>query len=111
MLYTRAQSPQVSVSVDGLDALCVNMNCDFAYVASSGSVETQSIDGMTLTLTGTGLPTENINIYFAETTCDTSTITSDGSTVSCTLAEVPAGGSFTATLVDTYGAIPMAEAP
>ena len=31
-LYSDAQSPQVLVDVDGLPALCVNLNCDYAYV-------------------------------------------------------------------------------
>lgn len=31
-LYTDAQAPQVLVDVDGLPALCVNLNCDYTYV-------------------------------------------------------------------------------
>ena len=32
-LSTNAQSPQVMVSVNGLPALCPNLNCDYVYIA------------------------------------------------------------------------------
>lgn len=37
-IYTSVTKPQVVVNVDGLPALCVNLNCDYAYVASTSQV-------------------------------------------------------------------------
>jgi hypothetical protein len=37
-LYSDAQSPQVLVNVDGLPALCVNLNCDYAYVQAVAEI-------------------------------------------------------------------------
>jgi hypothetical protein len=37
-LTSDAQSPQVLVKVDGISALCANVNCDYTYVPSIGSV-------------------------------------------------------------------------
>ena len=34
-LYSDAQAPQVLVDVDGLPALCVNLNCDYTYEAAT----------------------------------------------------------------------------
>lgn len=30
-MYTNALAPQVMVKIDGLEALCKNVNCDYAY--------------------------------------------------------------------------------
>jgi hypothetical protein len=37
-LYTSVTKPQVVVDIDGLAALCVNLNCDYSYVASASQV-------------------------------------------------------------------------
>ena len=37
-LYTEATKPQVLVTIDGLPALCANLNCDYMYTLSGGSI-------------------------------------------------------------------------
>ena len=37
-MYTDAQKPQVMVKVDGLEALCTDLNCDYAYVESTAVI-------------------------------------------------------------------------
>jgi hypothetical protein len=58
-LYSDAQSPQVLVNVDGLPALCVNLNCDYNYVEPNTIITGQTYNPSTkvLIVTGTNLPT------------------------------------------------------
>lgn len=109
LLVADSTSPAVTVTVDGLDAICAGMNCDYAYTAGAGEWTSQSLSGNVITLTGTDLPTADFDIVFAETSCDLSTATSDGSTVSCTLKNTPAGGSWIAELRSSLGNIPNAN--
>ena len=37
-MYSDAKSPQVMTKVDGLEALCMNVNCDYAYIESTAVV-------------------------------------------------------------------------
>lgn len=34
MLRTDEQTPQILVKIDGMSALCLDMNCDFTYTES-----------------------------------------------------------------------------
>jgi hypothetical protein len=70
-LYSDAQSPQVIVDVDGLPALCVNLNCDYAYVAATAEITGTTYDAATklLTITGTALPTTGVSVHFGGVTC------------------------------------------
>jgi hypothetical protein len=38
MLHSDAQTPQILVTIDGMSALCLDMNCDYAYTASSALI-------------------------------------------------------------------------
>jgi hypothetical protein len=38
MLNTDEQTPQIRVKIDGMDALCLDMNCDFTYTASPATI-------------------------------------------------------------------------
>ena len=53
-LYSDAQSPQALVVVDGLPALCVNLNCNYNYVAAAAQISAQVFDSQTLQITVTG---------------------------------------------------------
>lgn len=37
-LYTNALKPQVMVKIDGLEGLCTNVNCDYAYEIPAAAV-------------------------------------------------------------------------
>ena len=54
------------VSVNGIDAVCPNFNCDYLYISTDKVITAQTLtNGVDLTITGTGLPTENIVVKFA----------------------------------------------
>lgn len=55
-LRTEAQAPQVLVKVNGIDALCPNLNCDFIYKNVKSSISTQAFDGQrTVVMSGDAL--------------------------------------------------------
>lgn len=108
MLMADAQSPGVRVVVDGLEALCVGMNCEYAYIETQGSITSQAISNKLATVQGTGLPLtgEEASLEFGGTTCIESTITSDGSTLTCTLEYYPAAGDHDEIVVGANGIVP-----
>jgi len=73
-LYSDAQKPQVLVDVDGLPALCLNLNCDYSYIAASAEITAQTFDASTLqlTVTGTSLPTSGLSVHFGGAYCSDS---------------------------------------
>lgn len=113
-LYSNAQSPQVLVDVDGLPALCPNLNCDYAYVAASAKISATTYDAGTklLTITGTSLPTINVSVHFGGSTCLDNTPSSAFSTTSitCTLKNAPRAGDHKAEVRDPKGLIPIDSA-
>ena len=64
-----ATQPQVIVKVNGLEALCVDLNCDYAYIDVTSEVTGQTLVGDQLTLTGTALPTSGDKITFGGVAC------------------------------------------
>jgi len=115
-LMADAQSPGVRVTVDGLEALCINMNCEYAYIDTVGTVTTQAqsqgrrlqgVVGKEITVTGTEFPTTDVTLEFGGTSCDTTTIVSDGSSLTCTLLNYPAAGTWFVSLIGTNGLIPV----
>lgn len=70
-MYTNARSPQVMAKIDGLEALCTNVNCDYAYIDSPAVIYTQTYNPTTLVLsiTGTALPTSGLSVSFGGATC------------------------------------------
>lgn len=73
-LYTDAKSPQVMVDIDGLPAVCPNLNCDYAYVRATEQITSQTYNSSTrvLTVVGTGLPTSGVSISFGGASCASS---------------------------------------
>jgi len=55
-LYTAETQPQVIVSVDGVEAVCASLNCNYNYVAPTAQITGFSYSGTTLTITGTDIP-------------------------------------------------------
>ena len=92
-LVADAQAPDVKITIEGLEVLCPDLNCDYSYITSVGAVTEQTLSGKSLTLIGTDLPTSDIVVKFGETACVSTTITSDGTTLSCELELFPAAGS------------------
>lgn len=111
-LYTSVTKPQVVVNIDGLPALCVNLNCDYAYVASTSSITQQAYDSATkvLTVTGTALPTTGVTVIFGGVTCANSPAPTYTETqIQCTLANAPRAGSIKVEVRTSQGLIPVAS--
>jgi hypothetical protein len=112
MFKTYETKPQMMVSVDGLPAVCHNLNCDYTYTTPTAQVTSFTFDeaSKVLTLTGTGLPTtldEIQRVDFAKASCATdATMTASDTTLTCTLEKEPTCGSHTPELVSTLGKIP-----
>jgi len=55
-LHTVEDKPQVIVSVEGVEAVCASLNCNFNYVAPTASITGFTYSASTLTITGVSLP-------------------------------------------------------
>jgi len=85
MLNTDEQTPQILIKIDGMDALCLDMNCDFTYTDSTATIVTQELSDLSLlTLTGTLLPNATTdNIWFGPIRC--SEVSEEYATIPCEL--------------------------
>lgn len=110
-LYSDAQTPQVLVNVDGLPALCVNLNCDYAYKTPVAQITAQSYNEATkeLVVTGTSLPTTGVTLNFGGAHCIASTPSSayTDTQITCTLDHAPRAGDHKAEIRDAKGLIPF----
>lgn len=113
MLRTYETKPQLLVSVDGLPAVCRNVDCDFTYVETVGEVTAVTFDEPSglVTITGTDLPSQAADIQsvaFALADCvvDAATVSSEG--LECTLANEATCGDHAPLIMSRWGSIPTA---
>ena len=107
-MYTDATQPQVLVSVNGISGVCPEFNCDFLYIEPTSQITSQSLtNGVDLTIQGTALPTENIRVLLANSECQT--ITASETEITCSLADLPAAGTWDVQVIDYRGLIPLDE--
>jgi len=103
----------VLVDVDGLPALCVNLNCDYNYVAATSEITLQSYDQNTkvIVVNGTSLPTTGLTLSFGGATCLDSTPSSafTETQITCTLKNAPRAGDHKVEIRDSKGLIPFAS--
>ena len=92
MLYTAATRPQVLVTVDGMSAACAHLNCDYLYVDSTALVTSQAINGNILTIQGSNLPTNLVDVRLGDVGCGPTTGTADE--ITCTLTKGAAAGTY-----------------
>jgi len=106
MLNTDEQTPQILVKIDGMDALCLDMNCDFTYTASTASIATQDLSSTSLlTLTGSLLPNATTDkIWFGPVGC--TELSNDNSTITCQLNDTRVAGQWTSQIMTVYGLTP-----
>ena len=101
------------VDVDGLPALCVNLNCDYNYVAATSEITLQSYDQNTkvIVVNGTSLPTTGLTLSFGGATCLDSTPSSafTETQITCTLKNAPRAGDHKVEIRDSKGLIPFAS--
>ena len=112
MIYAPATKPQVRVKVNGIDAVCPDMNCDYVYTTSPSEVTAQTLAAnlVDITVTGTALPTTatNVRVVVGNAQCGTVTVNSDATEITCTLAHQPAAGSWDVQVIDDSGLAPIA---
>jgi len=105
-LYSDAQQPQVMVTVNGIDGVCPEFNCDYIYIDTDKAIQTQTLtNGVDLTITGVGLPTEDIRVRLANAEC-LGDITATETEITCSLNFLPAAGSWNVKVTDYRGDIP-----
>ena len=92
MLYTAATRPQVLVTVDGMSAACAHLNCDYMYVETDALITSQAINGNTLTIQGSHLPTSLVDVRLGDVGCGPTTGTA--SQITCTLTAGAAAGTY-----------------
>jgi len=109
MLYHNAIKPQVLVKVNKLEGLCPNFNCDYIYSAVASEITAQALtNGKDITITGTGLPTTDIKVILGNTECGT--IIASATEITCSLAILPAAGSWDVELYEPKGLVPVKAA-
>lgn len=108
MLRSDAQAPQLLITVDGMEALCLDLNCDFAYIDSSAEITANTIDENNLDeviITGTSLPNDDTDvIWFGPTRCTETS--NDGSTITCTLDDTRISGEWIVDILTVHGLTP-----
>lgn len=103
-LYTNESNPQVIVSVDSIPAVCAGLSCDFTYETATSSISSLSLSGTTLTITGTSLPTTDLQrVVFSNNDCVVSS--SSSTEIVCEVTTI-AGTNWFAEVYDSYGKIP-----
>ena len=108
LIYTDAQKPQVIVSVNGIDGVCPNTNCDYLYIADVGEVTSQSLSGTSLTIVGTDLPTTDFIVRISNSKCTSPTATP--TQITCTLDVAPAAGQWDVKIIGLNGITPIGAA-
>jgi hypothetical protein len=106
MLHTDAQTPQITVTIDGMPALCIDLSCDFTYIQSDSMMSTQSIDDSDLfTITGSLLPDASSDrIRLGPVGCTPQSLAAD--TITCQLDDTRVSGDWVVRIVTVYGRIP-----
>lgn len=91
-----------------MEALCLDLNCDFAYFESSAEITAATIDEEILDeviITGTNLPDSDSDvIWFGPTRC-TETY-NDGSTIKCSLDDSRITGNWLVDILTVHGLTP-----
>lgn len=93
------------MEINGLEALCANANCDYEYVVPSSDITSFTVSGTDVSITGTSLPTSDLTVEFGGATCGT--VSSDGTTATCTLSHEPRGGDHLIEMRDVNGLVPI----
>jgi hypothetical protein len=70
-LYTNEVTPQVIVSVGGLEAVCGSLSCGYTYITPAASLTDFTLSGTTLTINGAQLPllTDIVSVTLGNQNC------------------------------------------
>ena len=106
MIRTAHSSPQVLVSIDDLPAICTG-NCDYTYENPTGVINSMSVSGLQVTLTGTDLPIEIVSVKLAHTICEIDS--NSATTIICSLVTPWVFGKYLPAVRDANGLVPIAD--
>ena len=107
-IYTNEVSPQVLVQIDTQAALCSSQDCGYLYEDPTSEITAMTVTDLNVSITGTLLPTDIQSVNIGYTDCGS--ITSDETTITCTLASSMIAGSWKPEVRDAKGLLPVAEA-
>mmetsp|Transcript_33613 Transcript_33613/g.44334 ORF Transcript_33613/g.44334 Transcript_33613/m.44334 type:complete len:308 (-) Transcript_33613:8160-9083(-) len=106
MLYHDADKPQVMIKVKGIEGLCPGFNCDYLYAAAPSEITAQALASeKEITITGTSLPTTGVSVVLGNAKCGT--VTATETEIKCTLATLPAAGSWDVKVYEPKGLVPV----
>lgn len=103
-LRSDAQAPQVLVTIDGTEAICTNLNCDYYVVAPAEETLTQTYTAGAETLQITGasmLMSGDVSVKFGPVDCEITS--SSDSQIDCNLAQDAVAGEWIAVLNTPFG--------
>ena len=105
-LHTNETSPQVIVSVDGIEAVCDSLQCNYNYITPSAQIDSFSLssDQTLLTIVGSGFTRAIRKITFATIPCTRVTVV-NAQTITCTT--LPISGTWQPEVIDEFGIIPL----
>jgi hypothetical protein len=103
-LFTDETKPQVTVTIDGMPALCASLSCDYTYEPVGAEITAMTVAGTSVVITGTSLTSTINSVTIAGMACAIST--NDGTTLSCTLPYNLYAGSHKPVVKDDKGLIP-----
>jgi hypothetical protein len=107
MMRTAHDKPQISVTVDGMEAICTGLNCDYVYEEPAGLITGFTVDGDNVSIQGENLPLDIISVRLSQTNCD---ITSnDEASIECTLATPWVSGKWRPAVRTAKGRLPVAD--
>ncbi|TNV88229.1 hypothetical protein FGO68_gene13028 [Halteria grandinella] len=102
-LYTETKTPQLIVTVDGIEAVCASLDCGFTYAIATSSISSYSYSGTTLTIVGSVL--ENIKLVeFSNRPCTGIAVNSGKTQLTCSVTAV--SGDWKPKVYDNQGLIP-----
>lgn len=107
MLYTDAEKPQVLITVNGIDGVCPDHNCDFVYVEAPSVITSQTLTDGVLTIQGTNLPVDDVTVTLSNSQCDD--VVASDTEITCTLNVGAAAGEWDVQVVDVNGLTPVDE--
>ena len=109
-LYTYEETPQVLAEIEGLPAVCKNLDCSYTYEANTAEVTSMSVNAASLevTITGTNLPADIDQVSVGDASCQSIT-SNDGSSLVCTLDSPCQAGDHEPVVKSPKGLIPNAS--
>jgi len=82
------------------------MNCGYKYVANVGEIESQTVSGTAVTITGKSMPTPT-EVSVGGVKCNMPLTEATATSIKCTLASAPPAGQWNVNIMDANGSVPV----